>query len=167
MEAEVSQRTTRRSPFTVNFWKISLMKLALFSALLVLCVSAIAQQTGRVADCSTLSYKRHKSAWLCGKAIVCSGDICGRPSTYEFDGAFDVVLRDNQGKELETKSLSDEKPTFCFDGRGDGNYQLAFVLYKNGVPEAARVFPTKYKRNAEKPNDVIYMIEATCPKARQ
>ena len=167
MEAEAFPRTNGGSPFKMTFWKISLMKLTLISALLVLCVSAMAQQTGRVADCSTLSYKRHKSAWLCGKAIVCSGDICGRPSTYDFDGAFDVVLRDNQGKELETKSLSYEKPTFCFDGHRDGDYQLAFVLYKNGVPEAARVFPTKYRHNAEKLNDVIYMIEATCPKARQ
>lgn len=167
MEAKAFQRATSGRPFKMTFWKISLMKLTLFSALLVPCVYTIAQQTASVADCSTLSYKRHKSAWLCGKAIVCSGDICGRPSTYDFDGAFDVVLRDNHGRELETKSLSYEKPTFCFDARGDGDYQLAFVLYTNGVPEAARVFPARYRHNAKKPNDVIYMIEATCPKARQ
>jgi hypothetical protein len=77
------------------------------------------------------------------------------------------MLRDNQGKELETKSLSYQKPTFCFDGRGNGDYQLAFVLYKNGIPEAARVFPTHYKHNADKSNDRFYMIEATCPRARQ
>jgi hypothetical protein len=147
--------------------KTSLMKLVLPTALLVLCVSAMAQQTSTVADCSTLKYQRHRSAWLCGKAIVCSGDLCGRPSTYDFDDNFDVVLRDNQGKELETKSLSYEKPTFCFDGHGNGDYQLAFVLYKNRVPEAARVFPTRYKHNPEKPNDVFYMIAAWCPKAQQ
>ena len=143
------------------------MKSVLPCALLVLCVSAIAQQMDGVADCSTLKYKRHRSAWLCGKAVVCSGDLCGRPSTYDFDDVFHVLLRDNRGKKLETKSLSYEKPTFCFDGRRDGDYQLAFVLYKNGIPEAARVFPTRFKHNAEKPNDVFYMIEATCPKAQQ
>jgi hypothetical protein len=148
-------------------WKISLMKSILSSALLVLSVSAMAQQTSRVSDCSTLKYKRHRSAWLCGKAIVCSGDICGRPSTYDFDDVFYVLLRDNQGNVLETKSLSYEKPNFCFDGRGNGDYQLAFVLYTKGVPEAARVFPTRYKHNTEKPNDVIYMIEARCPKVQQ
>jgi hypothetical protein len=89
------------------------------------------------------------------------------PSAYDFDDTFDVVLRDNRGKELEAKSLSYEERTFCFDGRGNGDYQLAFVLYKNRVPEAARVFPTRYKHDPEKPNDVVYMIAASCPKARQ
>lgn len=143
------------------------MKSVIPAALLVLGVSAMAQQTSAVADCSTLTYQRHRSAWLCGKAIVCSGDICGRPSTYDFDDNFDVILRDKQGKELETKSLSYEKSSFCFDGRGNGDYQLAFVLYKNRVPEPARVFPTRYEHNAEKPNDVYYMIEVTCPSGRQ
>jgi hypothetical protein len=147
--------------------KTSLIKLVLPAALLALCFSALAQQTSAVADCSTLKYQRHRRASLCGKAEVCLGDICGRPFTYGFDENFDVVLRDNQGKELETKSLSYEKPTFCFDGRGDGDYQFAFVLYKNRVPEGARVFPVRYKHNPEKPNDVIYMIAAWCPSTRQ
>jgi hypothetical protein len=148
-------------------WKKSLMTTLLSSTLLVLCVSGVAQQVNGVADCATLKYKQHRNAWLCGRAMVCSGDICGRPSTYDFDEEFDVVLRDYQGKDLETKSLSHDEPAFCFNGRGDGNYQLAFVLHKNGVPEAARVFPTRYKHNSNKPNDAIYMIEVTCPKASQ
>lgn len=147
--------------------KTRLMKSVIPSALLVLCVSAMAQQTSTIADCSTLKYQRHRRGSLCGKAIVCSGDICGRPSMYDFDDNFDVVLRDHQRKELETKSLSYEKSTFCFDGRRSGDYQLAFVLYKNHVPEAARVFPIRYKPNSEKPNNVIYMIAAWCPDARQ
>jgi hypothetical protein len=134
------------------------------SVLLVLCVSGVAQTT-KVADCATLRYKRHTSAWLCGRVMVCSGDICGRPSTYDFDENLDVVLRDHQGRELETKSLSHAEPAFCFTGRGNGDYQLAFVLHKNGVPEAARVFPTRYKQKADKANDVIYMVEVTCPNA--
>ena len=143
--------------------KTRLTQSVLPAVLLLFCVPAMAQQTSAIADCSTLKYKRHRSASLCGSASVCSGDLCGRPSTYDFDDGFDVVLRDNQGKELETKSLSYEKPTFCFDGRQNGDYQFAFVLYKNRIPEAARVFPTRYRRNPEKPNDVYHMIAAWCP----
>jgi len=147
--------------------KTSLVRSVLPAALIVVCVSSLAQQTSAVTDCTTLSYQRHKSAWLCGKVVVCSGDICGRPSVYDFDDRFDVVLRDNLGKELETKPLSYEESTFCFDGRRDGDYQLAFVLYKNHVPEPARVFPTRYKRNPVKPNDAVYMVAAWCPTPRQ
>ena len=126
-----------------------------------------AQPNDRSADCSTLNYKLHKVAWLCGKASVCSGDICLRPSLLGFDNNFGVVLRSETGKELERKSLSYEKPNFCFDEHGNGDYQIAFVLYTNGVPEPARVFPTRYKRNPKKLNDAIYLIQATCPKPGQ
>lgn len=68
---------------------------------------------------------------------------------------------------METKHLSYENPSFCFDGHENGDYQIAFVLYKSRVPEPARVFPAKYRHNAEKPNDVYYMIEVTCPTGRQ
>jgi hypothetical protein len=148
-------------------WKIGSMKSVLSSVFLLLSVSVMAQQTIGVADCSTLKYMRHRRASLCGNTSVCSGDLCGRPSTYDFDENFDVVLRDHQGKELDIKHLSHENPTFCFDGRDDGDYQLAFVLYKNGVREPARVFPTRYKHKAEAPNDVVYMIEVTCSKGQR
>ena len=88
-----------------------------FSALLILSISGVSQPPKRIVDCSALRYKQHRVAWLCGKAIVCSGDICGRPSTYEFDDAFIVALRDKQGKELETLSLSYERSAFCFNAR--------------------------------------------------
>jgi hypothetical protein len=100
--------------------KTSVKKLVPPTASLVLCLSALAQQTS-AADYATLNYRRHGSAWLCRKAVVCSGDLCGRRSDYGFDENFDVVLRDNQGKELESKSPSYEKSTFCFDARGDGD----------------------------------------------
>jgi hypothetical protein len=148
-------------------WQKNLVTTLHASALLVLCLPGAAQQTNSVGDCSTLKYKPHRSASLCGKATVCAGDICGGPSVYGFDKDFEVVLRDSRGKELETKSLSREDDTFCFSGRSDGNYQLAFVLHKNNVPEAARVFPTRYKHNSDKPNDAMYMVEVTCPKASQ
>ena len=137
------------------------------SALLILCISGVAQQTSNVADCTTLQYLQRETASLCGTADICSGDICGSPSFYDFDEHFDVVLRDSKGRELETKSLSYKESAFCFSGRENGNYQLAFVLRKNGVPEPARVFPTRYKHNPQKPNDAVYMIEVTCPKSSQ
>ena len=139
----------------------------ILTALSSVCITSVAQQASGTADCATLKYKPHRKAWLCGRAMVCSGDICGRPSTYDFDEKFEVVLRDHRGQPLETKSLSYDEPAFCFTGQNDGQYQLAFVLHTNGVPEAARVFPIKYKHDSEKPNDSIYMIEVTCPKATQ
>ena len=81
-------------------------------------------------DCSTLKYKRHTSAWLSGRAQVCSGDICMGPSDYGFDTKFDVVLRDAYGNKLDFQKLSYEQPKFCFEGRKDSEYQLAFVLYR-------------------------------------
>jgi hypothetical protein len=138
------------------------MKILTTSALLLLSFSAYGQQAVS-QDCSTLQYQQRTSAWLCGKALVCAGDICGRPSMLEFDEHFDVLLRDKQGNKLDSKQLSYEERKFCFEGRNNGDYQLAFVLYKKGVPQPARIFPTKYKHNPNKPNDKVYMVEAVCP----
>ena len=85
------------------------------------------------------------------------------PSDYGFDTKFDVVLRDAYGNKLDFQKLSYEQPKFCFEGRKDSEYQLAFVLYKNGLRQPARVFPTRYRRNTDKANDVFYMIGAVCP----
>ena|SRR5215469_1620603 len=136
-----------------------------FLVILVLSMSfsASGQQTVNDLNCSTLKYVKHTSAWLCGVAVVCSGDICTRPSQLDFDDQFDVVLRDKHGNRLDSKKLSYEHRKFCFEGRSDGDYQLAFVLYVKGIPQPARVFPTKYKRSQNKPNDAVYMVEATCP----
>ena len=138
------------------------MRMPIIYALVVLAVSAFGQQPVST-DCSTLKYQKRTSAWLCGEAVVCSGDICGRPSALDFDERFDVVLRDKNENRLESKKLSYEQRRFCFEGRSDGDYQLAFVLYQKGVPQPARIFPTKYRRNGNKPNDKVYMVEATCP----
>ena len=133
---------------------------------LVLCISAWSQESARSGDCSTLKYLRHRTSCLCGKVTVCSGDICGRPSFLDFDDNLDVVLRDKHGNVLESKKLAytSQQPNFCFQERQNGDYQLAFVLYKKGAPQPARVFPTKYKRNTTKPCDSIYMLQAVCPK---
>ena len=116
-------------------------------------------------DCSTLKYRQHKVSCLCGTVAVCSGDICGRPSGYDLDNDFVVLLRDSQGNTLDSQKLTYTKgqPTFCFEGKGDGKYQIAFTLYKNGTPEPSVVFPTSYKRSPEKACDTIYMVEPICP----
>ena len=100
---------------------------------------------------------------MCGEAQVCTGDICLRPTDLDFEPEFDVVLRDARGNTLESQKLSYERRKFCFEGRENGDYELAFVLFKKGVPQPARVFPTRYKRDTDKPNDVHYMVEAVCP----
>lgn len=139
------------------------VKALAISGLLTLSLFASGQQTVTSSDCSTLKYVKRTSAWLCGEAEVCTGDICLPPSQLGFDEQFNVVLRDKHGNKLDEKSLTYEHRKFCFQGRRDGDYQLAFVLYEKGISQPARVFPTKYKHNTEKSNDKMYMIEATCP----
>jgi hypothetical protein len=102
---------------------------------------------------------------LCGEVSVCSGDICGRPSTYDLDNDIDVVLRDKRGGVIASKRVSYETGRqFCFDGQSDGNYQIAVVLYKKAIPQPAVVFPTDYKHKRTKPCDAIYMVEPICPR---
>jgi len=136
------------------------------------------------ADCSTLKYSRRKVSCLCGTVQVCSGDICGRPSVYGLDDDITVELRRKDGttildsKKVVVETREEEGTTqvgtkvsykkterkFCFEGKGDGGYQLAFVLYKNGVPQPAVKFPTNYSRKPSKPCNSVYMVEPTCPR---
>jgi hypothetical protein len=53
---------------------------------------------------------------------------------------------------------------FCFEGKRDGDYLLAFVLHKKGVPQPAVIFPTNYSHKRSKPCDSEYMVEQICPK---
>ena len=106
-------------------------------ALLVLSLYSSGQQTLTSSDCSTLKYIKHTGAWLRGEVQVCSGDICLRPSQLGFDEQFDVVLRDKHGNKLVAKSLTYEQRKFCFEGRRDGDYQIALVLYEKGVSQPA------------------------------
>jgi hypothetical protein len=159
----------------------SLTTTVLFCLLSPLVVSH-AQSHG--PDCSTLKYSRHKVSCLCGTVQVCSGDICGRPSAYDLDDDITVQLRDKAGttildskkvifetreKEGTTRvgtriSYKTTERTFCFEGKDDGDYLLAFVLYKNGTPQPAIRFPTKYSRKRRKPCDSVYMVGPTCPR---
>jgi hypothetical protein len=114
---------------------------------------------------------------------ICSGDICGRPSDYGLDDDIAVQLRDKAGTTvLDSKKVVVEKserecttqvgtkvpcPTterrFCFDGKRDGDYQIVFIVFKNGVPQPAMKFPTKYSHGGRKSCDSIYMVEPSCP----
>lgn len=158
--------------------------LAITALLFVANPLALSQTPSSSSDCSTLKYLRHKVSCLCGTVEVCSGDICGRPATYDLDDDITVELRDKAGSTiLESKkaivgtrekegttqvgtkiSYKTTERTFCFEGKRDGDYQLAFILYKNGVPRAAVKFPTNYSRKRRKPCDSIYMVEPTCPR---
>jgi hypothetical protein len=135
--------------------------------------------------CSTLKYSLHKVSCLCGEVNICSGDVCGRPSDYNLDEDIRVELRDKVGTTIldwkkavvETRErqctkgfgtkrfpCNTEARTFCFEGKRDGNYQLAFILHKSGVAQPAVIFPTRYRRNRQKACDSVYLVEPVCPK---
>ena len=153
------------------------------STFLLVSVFAICQPTPKTADCSTLKYLRHKVSCLCGIVQICSGDICLSPSNYNLDEDITVELRDKTGTTiLDSKKVTPQtherecttqtgaktscnttEKSFCFEGKRNGEYQLAFVLHKNGNPQPAVKFPTSYSRKQSKPCDSIYMVEPTCP----
>ena len=157
--------------------------LTITAVLLLVSPLLVSQTPSNGSDCSTLKYLRHKVSCLCGTVEVCSGDICGRPSDYGLDDDITVQLRNKVGTTiLDSKKVVVEKrerecttqvgtkvpcPTterrFCFDGKRDGDYQLAFVVSKNGVLQPAIKFPTNYSRKRRKSCDSIYMVEPSCP----
>jgi hypothetical protein len=159
--------------------------LAITSSLLfVLNVFLICQTPKSGSDCSTLKYLGHKASCLCGAVDICSGDICGRPSSYSLDDDITVELRDKSGRTIldsqkvivETHekegttqagtktSYKETERTFCFNGKGNGDYLLAFILYKDGVPQPAVTFPTNYSSKRRKTCNPIYMLPPVCPK---
>ena len=164
---------------------LTVNRLLTITAMLFLLNALVASQTPTHGpDCSTLKYSRHKVSCLGGTVQVCSGDICGRPSDYELDDDITVELRDRAGTTiLDSKKVVVETPekegttqvgtkvsyktterTFSFEGKPDGDYLLAFVLYKSGVRQPAVIFPTNYSRKRHKPCDSIYTVEPTCPR---
>jgi hypothetical protein len=157
--------------------------LRITSLLLMLNAFLFCQTTNHDSACSTLRYARHKVSCLCGAVQVCSGDICLSPTNYGLDDDITVELRDRTGTTtLDSKKAVVEKRerecttqtgarvscptterTFCFDGKPDGDYRLAFILSKNGVAQPAIEFPTDYSRRQHKSCDSIYMVEPSCP----
>jgi hypothetical protein len=150
----------------------------LTALLLLLGSIAVGQTPPHASDSSTFKYSRHKVSCLCGAVQICSGDICGRPSDYDLDDDITVELRDKSGTTLDSKRVAIEtreqhgttqdgtktsfKQTerrFCFEGKRDGNYLLAFVLHKEGAPQPAAIFPTNYSHKRNKPCDSVYMVE--------
>jgi len=157
--------------------------LTLTALLLLLTPVVVCQTQSHASDCSTLKYLRHKVSCLCGTVQVCSGDICGRPSDYELDDDIAVELRDRSGTTLATQkvvvetsekhgttqdgtktSYKQTERRFCFEGKGDGDYLLAFVLHKKGVSQPAVIFPTNYSHKRSKPCDSMYVVEPLCPR---
>lgn len=151
--------------------------------LLLLVPIAVCQTSSRASDCSTLKYPRHKVACLCGAVQICSGDICGRPLDYGLDDDIVVELRDKSGTIVDTHRVVEEiiqeqgttqdgtktsynraERRFSFGGKWDGDYLLAFILFKNGVPQPAVVFPTNYSHKRNNRGDSVYMVEPSCPK---
>lgn len=157
---------------------------ATIAGLLVLlsCI-ALGQTQPPIPDCSTLKYSRQKVSCLCGTVEVCSGDVCGRPSDYGLDDDIVVELRDMSGTTLDSQktvmesremqgttqdgtktSYKQTERRFCFEGKRDGEYRLAFVLHRNGIAQPAVIFPTNYSHKQSKPCDSVYMVEPSCPK---
>jgi hypothetical protein len=158
------------------------MNRALLSvALLLLSSVAICQATNGTSDCAALKNVRHKVSCLCGSVQICSGDICGSPANYELDDDVTVELRDKSGVILDRKKalveMHEEQGTtldglkttynlkqrrFSFEGKPDGHYSIAFILYKSGIPQPALVFATKYSHKAKEVGNTTYMLEPTC-----
>jgi hypothetical protein len=157
---------------------LTLTTLLLFLGPIVVC-----QTPSHVSNCSSLKYLRHRVSCLCGTVQVCSGDICLRPSDYNLDDDIGVELRDKTGTTLDRQKVvvetrdkqgmtQDETKTsyrqterrFCFEGKRDGDYLLAFVFHKNGVRQPAVVFPTNYSHKRGEPCASVYMVEPICPK---
>jgi hypothetical protein len=151
--------------------------------LLLLAPIAVSQTSYRASDCSTLKYARHKVSCLCGTVQICSGDICLSPSGYELDDDITVELRDRSGKTIDkqkaavkvseeqgikldgtTTTYKQAERRFSFEGKGDGSYLLAFILYKNGVPQPALIFPTNYSHKRNNLGNRVYMLEPSCPR---
>src|SRR5215467_6015700 len=83
---------------------VSIAVLLLFSSSFV-----FSQAAPKPSDCSTLRYLRHKVSCLCGTVQICSGDICGRPSSYDLDDDITVELRDKVGSTmLDSKKVGVE-----------------------------------------------------------
>jgi hypothetical protein len=153
--------------------------LTLAAVLLFLNPIAVCQTPSHASDCSTLKYLRHEVSCLCGTVQVCSGDICLRPSDFDLDDDITVELREKSGTILDSEkvvvetcekqgttqdgtktSYKETERRFCFEGKRDGDYLLAFVLHKNGVPQPAVIFPTNYSRKRSKACDSVYMVDA-------
>ena len=165
-----------------------IMKVILWSAILGLfppSPTALCQTASHSSDCSTLKRPRHKVSCLCGTVEVCSGDICVGPAAFDLDEDIGVELRnklgttilesrkapaethEKEGKTQDGKKVIVKIPerAFCFEGKRDGDYWLAFILYKDGTRQSTVMFPTTYSHKLRKPCDSVYMVEPpTCPK---
>jgi hypothetical protein len=154
------------------------------AVLILLSPIALCQVSYGASDCATLKYSRHKVSSLSGTVAICSGDICGGPSVYELDEDITVQLRTKNGIVLDAQKVvfessqkhgtkqdgtaitfEQKERRFSFEGKQDGDYLLAFILYKNGIAQPAVIFPTNYSHKRNKLSNSYYMVEPTCPSA--
>jgi hypothetical protein len=164
---------------------LNVKRLFPITPLLLLLNSLVVCQTPSPGpDCSTLKYVPHEVSCLCGTVQVYSGDMCSNsPQFFGFDDDITVELRDKAGTKVldstkapvvitdkEGKAQDGTKApfksvdrTFCFEGHPDGDYVLAFVLHKDGLPQPAVKFPTNYSHTRRKACDSVYMVEPSCP----
>jgi hypothetical protein len=159
------------------------LTLSQIAMLVLLSPAAVCQASQSASDCSTLKHSWHKVSSLSGDVAVCSGDICGDPSTYDLDDYITVELRSKRGAILDTQKVllevsqkqgtkQDGTPTtfkqrqriFSFENKPDGDYLLAFTLYKNRIPQPAVIFPTNYSHKRDRLGKSYYMVEPTCPR---
>jgi hypothetical protein len=151
--------------------------------LLLLNAQLACQGVRKGSDCTTLKYLQRKHSCLCGTIQICSGDICGSPLSYDLDSKITVELRnkagntilDSQQATLQTReeqaTTLDKKQTsykvseyrFSFEGKPDGKYVLAFILYKNGAAQPGVVFPTHYSKKHHATTNPIFMVAPQCP----
>lgn len=160
--------------------RVSVVNRSLIAVWLLLLASPlVCQNAPKPLDGSPSKYLRHKVSCLCGTVQICSGDICLSPSTFNLDADITVELRDKAGttildskkvviakreKECTTQNgakvpCNTTERSFCFDGKRDGDYQLAFVLHKDGTPQAPVKFPTNYSSKRRKACNTVYMVE--------
>jgi hypothetical protein len=153
--------------------------------LLLLNAQGVCQNVRKGSDCTTLKSSPHKRYCLCGAIQICSGDIRSSPLTYGLDDKITVELRNKAGKTIidsqqatfQTRekqgttqdntpiSYEESEYRFSFEGKPDGKYVLAFVLYKNGAAQPAVIFPPNYSKKNSKTttSNSIYMVEPQCP----
>lgn len=142
--------------------------LGITALLFMLSAFVLSQTSHDGSDGSTLRHSRHKVSCLCGTVTLCAGDVCGLSA---LDDDIIVQLRSKTGMTiLDSQKVLDPfkargrkcttqvgtkvpcptiERTFCFEGKRDGDYQLAVIASRNGVRLPAVTFPTNYSRKRD------------------
>jgi hypothetical protein len=84
---------------------------------------------------------------------VAEGEATENPGTTLDTQKVVVETREKQGTTQDGTKVSYKQTErrFGFEGKRDGDYLIAFVLHKKGVPQPAVIFPTNYSHKRSKP----------------